>query len=53
MDIKILINKKPFYSDSLNVEVFSVKVDTLKQKMYDIKPIAQVKANYDWIWNIH
>ena len=50
--IKILINKKPFYSDSLNVEVFSVKVDTLKQKMYDIKPIAQVKANYDWIWNL-
>ena len=50
--IKILINKKSFYSDSLNVEVFSVKVDTLKQKMYDIKPIAEAKANYNWIWNL-
>ena len=50
--IKILIDKKPFYTDSLNVEVFSVKVDTLKQKMFDIKNIAPAKANNDWIWNL-
>ncbi|MEP6929203.1 MAG: hypothetical protein ABI850_04290, partial [Flavobacterium sp.] len=38
--IKILIDKKPFLSDSLKIEVASVKVDTLQQKMYDIKDIS-------------
>ncbi|MTH17056.1 hypothetical protein [Flavobacterium sp. LC2016-01] len=38
--VKILIDKKPFFSDSLKVEVASVKVDTLQQKMYDIKDIS-------------
>lgn len=47
--IPILINGKPFFSDSLNVEVSNVKVDTLKQKMYDIKDIAQVETTIDWI----
>jgi hypothetical protein len=47
--IKILINNKVFLSDSIQVEVANVQVDTLKQKMYDIKDI--VKANEgigDW-----
>jgi cytochrome b subunit of formate dehydrogenase len=48
--IKILINNKPFFSDSLRVEVSSIAVDTLKQKMYDIKPIAEVPSDKDWIW---
>ena len=38
--IKIFINSKPFLTDSLLVEVANVQVDTLKQKMYDIKDIA-------------
>ena len=38
--IKIFINSKPFMTDSLLVEVANVKVDTLKQKMFDIKNIA-------------
>lgn len=38
--VKILIDKKPFFSDSIKVEVAAVKVDTLQQKMYDIKDIA-------------
>ena len=38
--IKIFIDSKPFMTDSLLVEVASVKVDTLKQKMFDIKNIA-------------
>ena len=38
--IKILINNKAFLSDSLKVEVANVQVDTLKQKMFDIKDIA-------------
>lgn len=47
--VKILINNKAFLSDSIKVEVANVVVDTLKQKMYDIKDI--VKANEgigDW-----
>lgn len=50
--LKILINNKPFYSDSLRVQVANVVVDTLKQKMFDIKPIAQGTTNYRWVWNI-
>lgn len=38
--IKILIDKKPFLTDSIKVEVAAVKVDTLQQKMYDIKDIS-------------
>ena len=41
--IPVLINRIPVFSDSLLVEVNSIKVDTLKQKMFDIKPIIQVK----------
>ena len=46
--ISILINGKPSFSDSLKVEVFNVKVDTLKQKMYDIKDVDQVETSSDW-----
>lgn len=38
--IKILINNKIVMSDSIKVEVANIKVDTLKQKMFDIKDIA-------------
>ncbi|UQD55477.1 BatD family protein [Flavobacterium sp. K5-23] len=40
--VKILINGKAYLSDSLLVEVANVQVDTLKQKMYDIKDIVPV-----------
>lgn len=46
--IPILINGKLSYSDSLKVEVFNVKVDTLKQKMYDVKDVAQVETSSIW-----
>lgn len=47
--IPVLINKKLHFSDSIPVEVLNVKVDTLKQKMYDIKPIIMVeRPNSDW-----
>ena len=47
--VKILINKKEYLSDSLKVEVANVKVDTLKQKMYDIKDIVAVNEGIgDW-----
>lgn len=41
--IPVLIDRIPVFSDSLLVEVNDIKVDTLKQKMFDIKPIIQVK----------
>ena len=47
--VKILINNKAFLSDSIKVEVANVQVDTLKQKMYDIKDIVAVKDGIgDW-----
>ena len=42
--IPVIINGKTVYSDSLAIEISNVKVDTLKQKMYDIKDIAAVKS---------
>jgi hypothetical protein len=42
--IPIIINGKTVYSDSLSIEISNVKVDTLKQKMFDIKDIATVKS---------
>ena len=38
--LPIAINGQLFFSDSLKVVVNDVKVDTLKQKMFDLKPIA-------------
>ena len=46
--IPILINGKPVFSDSLKVEVNDVKVDTLKQRMYDIKSIATAESDSNW-----
>ena len=34
-------------SDSLLIQVASVPVDTLKQKLFEIKPIVQVEQNFD------
>ena len=52
--LPILINKKPIYSDTLSVQVFDVAVDTLKQKMFDIKPIAKADDSFGnwWIYLI-
>jgi hypothetical protein len=40
--IPVLINGKKVFSDSIQIEIADVKVDTLKQKMYDIKNIIEV-----------
>lgn len=37
--VKVLINNKAYQTESIAVEVANVQVDTLKQKMYDIKDI--------------
>lgn len=49
--IPVLIGNRQFLSDSAVIEVNNVVVDTLKQKMYDIKPIVEVKypsSNFWW-----
>ena len=43
---KIYFNQSIKYSDSLLIVVNDVEVDTLKQNLYDIKPIIPVKRNY-------
>ena len=44
---KLMVNGFSIISDSILIQVATVPVDTLKQKMFDIKPIAEVKKNYD------
>jgi hypothetical protein len=46
--LKVLINGKPYLSDSIQLEIANVKVDTLKQKMYDIKDILPAKSSFNW-----
>lgn len=46
--LNVIINNQPFLTDSIRVEVNPVAVDTLKQKMYDIKDITPVEASSDW-----
>jgi hypothetical protein len=48
--IPVLINGKRIFSDSINVEVNTIKVDTLKQKMFDIKDIAKVESPIGTWW---
>jgi hypothetical protein len=46
---KILIGDKTIFTDSLNVLVNNIVVDTTKQGMYDIKPIVEVdKSSGNW-----
>ncbi|MFD0799134.1 hypothetical protein ACFQZJ_16790 [Maribacter chungangensis] len=46
---RIEINGIGYFTDSLQINVETVPVDTLAQKMYDIKPLMAVdKTNPDW-----
>ena len=50
---KIQISHKDFYTDSLLIEVHNVAIDTLKQPLYDAKPIAEVtspSSSHLWLW---
>lgn len=46
--IRVVINGKPVFTDSIALEVTNVKVDTLKQKMYDIKTVQSVETSNNW-----
>ncbi len=46
---KIIVGDKTFLTDSLQVEVRNILVDSTKQGLYDIKPIIEVeKPTSDW-----
>ncbi len=47
---KVVIGTKTVFTDSLNVEVFSVAVDTTKQNLYDIKPLIEVEKGVSNWW---
>lgn len=47
---RIAINEKPFFTDSFQVKVADVVVDTTKQKMYDIKPLIEVEKSTSDMW---
>ena len=41
---RIFINENAFNTDSIQIEVKDVAVDTTKQKMFDIKPVITVQS---------
>lgn len=47
---KVIIGDNVFYTDSLQVEVNEVVVDTTKQGLYDIKPLIQVDKSPGRWW---
>jgi hypothetical protein len=47
---RIAINEQPFFTDSFNIKVADVAVDTTKQKMYDIKPLMLVERSNAELW---
>ncbi|MEE9362400.1 MAG: hypothetical protein V3U92_07375 [Cellulophaga sp.] len=49
---KVIINSKDFFTDSLHINVATVAVDTIAQKMYDIKPMIAVEKSSSGWWKI-
>lgn len=50
---RVLINETSYLTDSVTIEVTGVVVDTIKQKMYSIKPAMEVPSGFDipgWVW---
>jgi flagellar basal body-associated protein FliL len=47
---KIVIGDKVFFTDSLNVAVNNVAVDTIEQPLYDIKPYKDVEKSVSKWW---
>lgn len=47
---KIVIGGRTFFTDSLNVEVNDVVIDTTKQGLYDIKPLIEVEKSAGNWW---
>jgi hypothetical protein len=47
---RIEIDGKGYFTDSLQIGVGTVPVDTLTQPMFDIKPLIDVERNYAGLW---
>ena len=47
---RVAINEQPFFTDSFQIKVADVVVDTTKQKMFDIKPLIKVERNNAKLW---
>ncbi len=47
---KILIGDYEFFTDSVQVEIRSIAVDTTKQPLYDIKPLTEVDKSAGKWW---
>jgi len=47
--LPVIVKNKTIQTEELTIEVTDVKVDTLKQKMYDIKPVAEASSR-SWLW---
>ncbi|WP_318641858.1 hypothetical protein [Flavobacterium ardleyense] len=48
--LPLMINKKGFMSDSISIEISNVQVDTLKQKMFEIKDIDKSEQESSIWW---
>lgn len=50
----VLINNQAYFTQALELKVLDVAVDTTKQNLYDIKPLASVEkiATYEWLWQL-
>lgn len=52
---KVRIDQRDYFTDSLQVMVHNVAIDTLKQPLYDIKGIQEISSpakSYFWLWLI-
>jgi hypothetical protein len=49
---KVLIQDKPYYTDSLLVTVAGVEVDTTKQGLYEIKPLIETDKTSGEFWKV-
>jgi len=49
---RIEVNGKGYFTDSAQVTVANIPVDTLAQKMYDIKPLIAVEKSNSKFWKL-
>lgn len=47
---KVMVDGRAFFSDSIAVQVATVAVDTLKQPLFDIKPIQKATRDYSTLY---
>lgn len=49
---RIEVNGKGYFTDSTQINVANIPVDTLAQKMFDIKPLKQVEKSNAKFWQL-